>query len=200
MVFAFCMTAAIAACSDWPNGLPVEIAFGNWTSTPITIVREKRGGGETVAAERIEPEDVGRISTNESDVSCSPGTYIARDESGIEIARQATDWCSSWVVATAPIPVSITNGTRSTVEVVYRGFEEQVLSESLAPGATLTGSVDQFGDPSKLCLGGDLVARSETLEDVRVHVFSCKDWLWVVPSPTPTSLKATPRPTHAQPH
>jgi hypothetical protein len=182
-------------CSDI-NGFSKSVEFGNWTSVPITISHLAPDGRETLLRQEIAPDRVGSIVIAPNEVGrCSGGSYIARDLAGHEVARQAENRCDSWVVATAPIPVSITNRTTGPVDVVYLGFQERVLSKALASGAVLTTSIQQLGDPSALCLGGYLIARDRTGHELtRKFVLDCGDWIWDIvagPSSSPTG-GATP--------
>ncbi|MFL5681007.1 MAG: hypothetical protein ACJ77B_10445 [Chloroflexota bacterium] len=171
---------AAGGCSDWPNGLPVVIRIANWTDRPIRVEREPRGGATNVIVERIEPFTVRGIDANGSNVACEPGAYVARDISGIEIARLETQWCDAWVVAVGDIPLELSNATDSVVSLAYARGGEITQIGSLKPTESLSSTINAFGAPSDLCLSGELVVTVGSEAPLRSPIRDCRDWVWTI--------------------
>jgi hypothetical protein len=193
--FTICFAVGLvfASCGSDANGLPKGVSFGNWTSTQISI-RLKASG--SVLVNTVDPHHVAEINVLMTDhgAPCVGDKYLALDANGNEVAERDSGQCDSWLVAVDPIPVSITNDTSTAVDVIYRHASEQVLKAGLGSGQTLMGTVQQFGDPSELCLSGWLIARPASHPDIRVDIATCATWQWQTGS-TPLRPTGSDRPT-----
>ena len=153
----------LAGCgSEQGYGLPHFLKFENRTPGAITILHQRPGGPEVVVVPTLAAGalwgDYINTHGNMGDL-CKGGDYIARDESGDLVARHDDMSCRSWVVATEPIPISITNSTDlplsvdvSTRDVSGPTSVIRVVTD-LKPQATFSGSLGDLGDPNDLCLG-----------------------------------------------
>lgn len=186
--------ALVAGCSSDPNGLPFGVDFVNWTDQAISIVDVGNGGDEEVLLASMPPRSHSSLAMRGDQFGrCSRGNYVARDASGTEVARHPDDTCHNWAVTLAPVQFTITNPTNQPVEILYQYRTTVEVAASLAPGASVTGTVDTFGDPSDLCTGGALGALPVSQQTVspsfvfqydrsipKQDIFSCGDWTWAV--------------------
>lgn len=181
-------------CSSDPHGLPFGVDFVNWTDQTLSIVDVGTGGDEEVLIASMPPRSHGGLSmAGDQFGRCSRGNYLARNPSGQEVARHPDNHCHDWAITLAPVAFTITNPTSEPARILYENHMTVEVAARVDPGATVTGTVDTFGDPSDLCTGGFLGALPVSRESVspsfvfeydrsipKRDVFSCSEWTWAV--------------------
>jgi hypothetical protein len=213
LLLAVVIAALSAACGSDPEGLPLGVKFVNWTEQAVSVVHLGKQGAEEVLLASIGPRSGAMLSLagSQSD-RCSSGDYIARDTGGHEIARHPDGSCQNWTIALAPVQFSIMNASARPVDVVYFGSSAIEVASELAPGQTISGTIDKLGDISDLCTGGTLDARpsddhsfdpstwsESVMSRPRQFVSTCASWTWTVldcpTSPPPGVTRPSDWPT-----
>jgi hypothetical protein len=180
-VVAFCVMAS--SCSD-PGGTPREYGLSNGTQSTITIVHQGSDGHEIVLVENMPPGIGFPIHVNPigpPDEICDRGIDIARDSEGRELARHEHDGCRAWFISDgSPTPFSIANKTAIPLTIVYLGPPAIIVANTIVPGASLTSTVQTFGDPSLICFGVLVARNSVGHEFARRQLGGCNDWTWKI--------------------
>jgi hypothetical protein len=195
-VVGMVVMVGLSGCgSDQPAGLPLFVKFENRTPGAITILHQRASDPEVVVVPTLAAGKVwgDYINTHGNILNlCKDGDYIARDASGNLVSRHDDMGCGSWVIATEPIPVSITNSTDQplSVDVSTRAISGPAsvvrVVTDLKPHATFTGSLGDLGDPNDLCLGGALTATDDAGHKVATEDLSdCGRWVWDIVSTQP---------------